>query len=111
MLHVRNITNEIPQEPIRLKNSELAQVLYFLNDKFDMWYNNNYNLCVKAKEATGVMWDVESIHNVVRGLLKVMEEYHTTGIKSTTCTIIWENDEIYDLVQQIYLKKRMKDDQ
>ncbi|GBC08639.1 hypothetical protein RclHR1_08280007 [Rhizophagus clarus] len=93
--------------------SELAQVLNFLDDNFDKWYNNNYNLCVKAKEATDVMWDAQSIYNKVHSLFCIVGEYLESGKKSTACTIIWEHAEIYEIVKRIYLKtkKRMKEEE
>lgn len=102
--------NKTPQE-IRWKPKDLARILYYINDHFDEWYNDNYNFCVKAKENTGVIWDARSIYNMVHTLFKVTEDYLKVGTKSTTCTIIWENREIYDLMKQIYMRtnKRMKE--
>lgn len=108
----RNNISESSQELIRWRYSELAKVLYFLDDNFDKWYNDNYNLCVKAKEVTDIIWDAESIYNKVHSLFKIMGDYLQTGIKSSECTIIWENEEIYKLVKRIYFKtkKRLKED-
>ncbi|CAB4478844.1 unnamed protein product [Rhizophagus irregularis] len=105
-----NNMNKTPQE-IRWKPKDLACILYYINDNFDEWYNDNYNFCVKAKEDTGVIWDARSIYNMVHTLFKVTEDYLKVGTKSTTCTIIWENREIYDLMKQIYIRtnKRMKE--
>ncbi|GBC08634.1 hypothetical protein RclHR1_08280002 [Rhizophagus clarus] len=107
MLSIRNNENQIPQEQMHWGSSELAKILYFINENFDRWYNNNYNLCVEAKEATGVTWDANSINNKVYDLFKIMDEYLRKGIKSTECTVIWEND-IYRLVKEIYFKTKKK---
>lgn len=111
MLSSRNNTNQTSQE-IHWKPKELAHILYFINENFDAWYNNNYDFCIKVKEGTGVIWDVGLIHNMVNTLVKVTGDYLRAGIRSTTCTIIWENNEIYELMKQIYFKtnKRLKED-
>jgi hypothetical protein len=107
--------NKISQEPIHWKCSELTQVLYFIDSHFDKWYNDNYNFCVKVKEAIDVNWDATSIYNKIDNLFKMMDNYLRRGEtcdQSASRSIDWGNEEIYELVKKLYLKtiKRLKKD-
>ncbi|RIA81392.1 hypothetical protein C1645_806216 [Glomus cerebriforme] len=83
------------------KPSELVSVLNFLNNNFDMWHNNHHGTCVKAIEATYIIRDARSIYNKVYSLIRAMQEYLDTGKKSTANAIVWENEEIHDLVKNL----------
>ncbi|RIA89522.1 hypothetical protein C1645_738595 [Glomus cerebriforme] len=88
-------------QTLRWKSSEIVPVLKFLNENFDMWYINHRGACVKAIEATNIIRDAKSIYNKVHSLIRAMQENIKTGKKSSANAIIWEDEEIHDLVKKI----------
>jgi hypothetical protein len=100
----------ISQEQVRWSSSELIDILKYLDNNVEMWNTNRYSASAKAIEATNYKRDAKSVYNKIRVLIKSMEQYHKTGEKSSTCTVIWDNQRIFDLVENIYNKTKEKND-
>jgi hypothetical protein len=97
-------TNEIPQEPC-WRSLGLIRVFTFLNNNFDMWYKNNYDACIKAKEVANVTWNAQSTSNIVNSCIKAMKEHIRKGNKPNNCsTIIWDNKKLNGLIRKFCRK-------
>jgi hypothetical protein len=96
------------QQQIRWKPLELLGVLTCINDNFDIWLDNHKNACNKAIKETNINRDVKAIYTKVNNMIKAMEEYHDTRRKSPSCGIMWEDKNIYDLVENMYIKTKEK---
>ncbi|CAB4389438.1 unnamed protein product [Rhizophagus irregularis] len=100
--------------PIRWENAELIKILSYINNNIDMWCTNHLNACLKAIEATNNnKRDAKAVYNKIHSLIKAMDEFLKTGKKAQTCSIIWEETKIHDLVRKIYVKtkdRKKKDD-
>jgi hypothetical protein len=100
-------TREIFREQVRWSSSELIEILKYLDNNVEMWITNRYSASAKAIEATNNnKREAKSVYNKIHVLIKSMEKYHKTGEKSSTCTVIWDNQRIFDLVENIYNKTK-----
>jgi hypothetical protein len=94
----------------RWKPLELFGVLTYLNDNFDMWYENRVSACSKAIDETNINRDERALYNKIHTMIKAMEDHLNEGKKSTSCAIMWEeNNKIYDLVKDMYDKTQSYD--
>ncbi|CAG8574586.1 2416_t:CDS:2 [Rhizophagus irregularis] len=85
--------------PIRWENAELIKILSYINNNIDMWCTNHLNACLKAIEATNNnKRDAKAVYNKIHSLIKAMDEFLKTGKKAQTCSIIWEETKIHDLL-------------
>ncbi|GBC06192.1 hypothetical protein RclHR1_06680008 [Rhizophagus clarus] len=94
-------------KPKRWEVQETIKVLMFLNGNFELWYKTPFVACVRAIEATNIMREGKQVYNKVHGLIQDMEKYLDTGKKANNA-IIWENQEIHNLVRNLCVNAREK---
>lgn len=97
-----------PVQPIRWKPLELIGVLTYLNDNFELWCANHRNACNMAIRETNINRDEKATYAKIYNLIRAMEEFHQSGRKPSSYNVMWDDKNIYDLVEKMYNKSKMK---
>ncbi|EXX60736.1 hypothetical protein RhiirA5_357620 [Rhizophagus irregularis] len=97
-----------PVQPIRWKPLELIGVLTYLNNNFELWCANHRNACNMAIRETNINRDEKATYAKIYNLIRAMEEFHQSGRKPSSYNVMWEDKNIYDLVEKMYNKSKMK---
>ncbi|RGB35084.1 hypothetical protein C1646_700429 [Rhizophagus diaphanus] len=85
--------------------TELVEVLKFLNNNFNKWFENHMEACTAASENTNIDRDASSIYSKVHTLIKDMEN-SIEADRSPTCNILRESKKISKLVKKICIKTK-----
>ncbi|PKY55018.1 hypothetical protein RhiirA4_410244 [Rhizophagus irregularis] len=97
-----------PVQPIRWKPLELIGILTYLNDNFELWCANHRNACNMAIRETNINRDEKATYAKIYNLIRAMEEFHQSGRKPSSYNVMWDDKNIYDLVEKMYNKSKMK---
>jgi hypothetical protein len=91
----------------RWNTSETLDILKYIHDNFELWYENHINACVKAMEAANITTrDAKSVYNKVHNMIKVIKEHDVT--QKLPNDPIWENKKIFNLLKGICKKTKEK---
>ncbi len=92
----------------RWNNSETEKILTYINNNFDLWFNNHGSTCAKAIETYNINRDAKSVYNKIHNMIKVMEDYIRTRKKTNAYNTILDNKKIYNLLKEICKKTKEK---
>jgi hypothetical protein len=63
-----------------------------------------------AIRETNINRDEKATYAKIYNLIRAMEEFHQSGRKPSSYNVMWDDKNIYDLVEKMYNKSKMKQD-
>jgi hypothetical protein len=80
------------------------EILKYINDNFDSWYENRSVACIKAVEFAKIERDPKAVYSKVHAMIKIMEDYNKTKKKPNDP--MWEDKKFLLLLKKICEKSK-----
>ncbi|RIA89520.1 hypothetical protein C1645_772176 [Glomus cerebriforme] len=82
----------------RWETGELINVLKFINDNFELWYNNHHEACEEAVKALNINRDARSVYTKINNLSQFVEDKR--------CKPSCDDKRVRDLIKDILKKTK-----